>query len=270
MTPGARLHMPRDLHIAYTIGRMGVATAAHIGPLFYSSPNTARVGCARLLKLGLLRTFERPDVSRPAWYALASEASGWVAEQIDCEEQDLRSVTGIRRMNLEAVAMRNRFWVSVALACRPTGGKVVLELFRPEWELRRLKTSDVPVVPDAQVVLQAHGADPQPLERVFFVEFDAGTERTTIWARKAEAFAAMRDRSSLYGAAQWFVLAVVPSVRRARSVAAAVAGTAGGAFTFLAVAETLMDGRAFDRVLYRAPELAAARDAEPSEPIVGR
>ena len=49
---GARLHLPRDLEIAYALGRMGAATIADTYRLWYGSPHTARFGFSRLTRLG--------------------------------------------------------------------------------------------------------------------------------------------------------------------------------------------------------------------------
>lgn len=55
------------------------------------------------------------------------------------------------------------------------------------------------------------------------------------------------------------MLTVVPSPRRARSVAGAVTDAGGGAFTFLATDEALADGRALAVSLWRAADLAASQ-----------
>lgn len=264
---GARLHMPRDLHIAYACGRMAIATAAHIAPLFYGSPTTARVGCARLLKLGLLRTFPRDDLTKPAWYSLASAAVEWVAEQMECEPAELRTVSGIQRVNKAAVDLRNSLWSSSVTAARATGGRVGLVRARPEWELRRMSVG-VPVVPDLQLVFADRAAQPEP-QHVWLLELDATSERTAVIAAKASAYVALRDGGSLYGAESWRVLFVTPTLRRARTVAAAVAGAGAGAFTYVAVGSDLLEGCALSFVLFRAADLANSTAARPSSSLVG-
>src|SRR5208283_2395495 len=112
---GARLQMPRDLQIAYTVGRMGIVTIADTYALWYGSPHTARFGFGRLVRLGLLRSFPRTDPLAPAWYSLTPQGLEWAAEQAGCDERELRSVAGIRRMHLPS--MRNQLWTSVVLAC---------------------------------------------------------------------------------------------------------------------------------------------------------
>lgn len=252
---GARLHLPRDLDVSHAVGRMGVVTPYDLWPLFWGSINTARVGFGRLLKLGLLRTFERDDLSHPAWYSLTEEGAAWVVEEIDCEAEELRVVGGIRRANLAAIRTRNRSWVSIVLACRKAPA-VRLALFRPEWELRRLKTAAVGVVPDAMVVLSDE-TDGGGSGWAWMVEFDAGTERLAVWEAKARSYAEQRNRGALYGAARWNVLALVPSARRARSVASAVARVGAGGFVFVGVDTTLEEGRALDPLLWRASALAS-------------
>ena len=152
LTKFARLSMPRDLSHCYVLGRMGVATSLDIWPLLWDSRRSARAGSLRLEKLKLIRKFPRHDPSHPAWYSLASKrAAEWVASEMECDTSELRVVSGIRRMNLEAVRVRNRLWVSLVLACRETADMELL-LFRPEFELRRMKKREVSIVPDAQIV----------------------------------------------------------------------------------------------------------------------
>src|SRR5437868_4933804 len=50
----ARLQLPRDLQVAYTVGRMGAVTMADLWPLFWGSLDTARFGFRRLVNLKLL------------------------------------------------------------------------------------------------------------------------------------------------------------------------------------------------------------------------
>lgn len=252
---GARLHLPRDLHVAYVIGRMGTATSLDVWPLFYGSPHTARFGFLRLQRLGVLRMFPRKEPTHPGWFTLTAEARPWVAEAMNCDESELRVVSGIARTNLAAVRGRNRLWVSLVLSCRSTPS-VRLMLFRPEAELRRERRGER-LVPDALFVLRVEGA-PEMHEVAWFVELDAGTERLAIWVKKAEAYSEARRLGSLYGEPQWNVLVVVPSERRARSVARVCAAASLGHCVFLAVQEALEDGHAFDAVLMSADELAKA------------
>jgi hypothetical protein len=62
---------------------------------------------------------------------------------------------------------------------------------------------------------------------------DTGSERSAVWKSKASKYAELRDRGPLYGLVDWRLVALVPSVRRARTVARAVVAGGGGAFTFL-------------------------------------
>lgn len=252
---GVRLHLPRDRDIAYVVGRMGTATSQDLAPLFYGSANTARFGFLRLVRLGLLKQFPRPDVSRPAWFALTPDAREWVADEIGCEPSALRVVHGVGRMNLSAVRSRNRLWVSLVLACR-SRTDIALVLVRPEWMLRQ-ESANEPVVPDAEVVLSRTDGD-HAREFVWFVELDAGTERLAVWRSKIERYADARGRRALYGELEWRLLILVPSVRRARSVAAVCEEVSLGESCFLAVQAAIEEGRALDAILYRADELVAA------------
>ncbi len=256
---GARLHEPRDLHIAYVVGRMGVATSIDTWPLWYGSPHTARMGFHRLVVLGLLRAFPRPEVSHPAWFTLHPDARSWVADRMDCDEDDLRVTSGIARANLQAVRARNRLWVATVMACRRSA-ETKLVLFRPEWELRRASAGES-VVPDAQLVL-ASGTGNEVREVAWFVELDAGTERLAVWREKADAYAERKRLGPLYDERSWRLLVVAPSARRARSVAAACAERGFGDKTFLGVG-TDLDTDALAHRLWRADELAAAATARP-------
>ena len=266
-TEGARLEMPRDLQVAYVVGRMGLATSLDIWPLFWNSRRAARTTFLRLQKLGLIRTFPRCDPSRPAWYALAPRAVELVASEMECDPRELRTVSGIRRLNKAAICGRNRFWVSLVLGCRATPD-VELLLFRPEWELRRLKPSDINVVPDAQIVL-GDDAQADDMQQVWLVEFDAGTERLSVWESKARAYCAARGYRAVYGAQRWQVIALVPSMRRARSVAAAATRGGAGSFIFVGVTDTFDDGRALGAAFWPATELAADPNARPRWSLLG-
>jgi Replication-relaxation len=263
---GARLHLPRDPHLAYIVGRMALATSMDTWPLLFDSRSAGKMGFARLQKLGLLRSFARPSQSDVAWYALAPDAAPWVADAMDCDLSDLRTVHGIARTNLIAVRARNRLWVATALTCRADGAARVV-LVRPEWELRG-ESAHSGLVPDLQMVLQA-GAGDQEREATWFVELDAGTERLAVWRAKAEAYAEAARRGALFGERAWRVLATVPRVRRARSVSAAVTAAGAGRLVWLGLQPTLEETRVLGAHLWRADELAAAPDSPPRWSLLG-
>lgn len=257
---GARLALPRDLQIAYTVGRMGLATAADAGPLFYGSHNTARSGFARLVTLGVLRTFPRTNPASPLWYALSPEAAEWVAAESGAAPGELRVVSGIRRLNLAALGARNRLWVSVVLAARASATVEVVRV-APEWELRRARSPGVGIVPDALFVLAARGQSSDVEPCASMVELDSGAERLAVWVAKAAAYRDLRSRGPLYGASRWHILAVVPTSRRGRTVAEAVVAGGAAMFTWIGVAGALERGHAFEPVLARADALASLGEA---------
>ncbi len=266
-TTGARLHWPRDGHLAYVVGRMGVARSVDIAPLLYGSPGACRIGFARLQRLGLLRMFPRANLAEHGWYGLSQEASAWVAEAMGCEDHELRVVHGVSRMNLGAVRDRNRLWVSAVMASRATEG-VRVALVRPEWELRRARQAGTRLVPDLQLVLETTTAN-GPVEVVWFVELDAGTERLAVIEAKAHAYLDAERPGALYGERAWRVVVLVPSLRRARSVAGAVTRAAGGGRVWVAVQAELEDGRAFESRLWRCDELSAAPKSDARWSLVG-
>jgi hypothetical protein len=263
---GARLHLPRDLEIGYAVGRMGVVTTSDVYRLWYGSPHTARFGFGRLMRLGLLRTFKRPNQLAPAWFSLTPRGLDWVAEQSGRDERELRAVCGIRRMNLPAVGIRNRLWTSLVLACRENPS-VQLACVEPEWEIRRRRADEVDVVPDAIVVLEGKAVT-ERTGCAWMLEMDAGTQRSSVLKAKAARYAAFRAAPHLYGYADWRVLLLVPSERRARMAAAAFSSGGAGAFSFAAIGGTLEAGRAFSPVLWPCPELARSPRAKPGVSLI--
>jgi hypothetical protein len=263
---GARLHLPRDLEIGYAVGRMGVVTTSDVYRLWYGSPHTARFGFGRLMRLGLLRTFPRSNQLAPTWFSLTPRGLDWVAEQSGCDERELRAVCGIRRMNLPAVGIRNRLWTSLILACR-ANPSAQLACVEPEWDIRRRRTADLDVVPDVIVVLKGKAVTDR-FGCAWMLEMDAGTQRSSVLKAKAVRYAAFRDAPHLYGYANWRVLIMVPSERRARMAAAAFTAGGAGAFSFVAVAKSLEQGRAFGPVLWPCLELAHSPQAKPSASLI--
>jgi hypothetical protein len=201
-----------------------------------------------------------------------------VADEVGCAEEELRAPSGISRLNLSAISMRNRLWASLIVSAR-ADSRVKLELVRPEWELRRAKTESVSIVPDALVVLAAREESrgqarkkgsvemTRKISSAWMVELDAGSERRAVWQAKAKTYRKLHDQGALYGESRWRVLAVVPTLRRARTVAEAVIKGGGGSFTLLGVEEELLSGRALDRLLWYPADLAQGV-AEPRASLV--
>jgi hypothetical protein len=154
--------------------------------------------------------------------------------------------------------------VSLVLACRKTLG--IQGDFIPEAELRRQKTSDVPVVPDALVVLAANTMADREIG--VMVEFDSGLERLPVWVRKSRSYVSLRHRPNLYGVRRWVVLAAVTSERRARRVAEAVVAGGAGAFTFVAIENQLHRGQLLDHNLWRADRHASAPTSPPGASLI--
>src|SRR5437764_18608 len=105
--------LPRLLRLALRLATLPLYALYGVWALWGGSPATARVGFHRMAAIGVLRAFDRAQVSMPTWYGLAADAAPWVAEAIGCDEAELRVVSGIRRTNLEAVHQRNVLWVSL-------------------------------------------------------------------------------------------------------------------------------------------------------------
>ena len=146
------------------------------------------------------------------------------------------------------------------MACAPCRSRedVRLVLVRPEWELRRLWTSAVPVVPDMMVTLNLGGGESRR-ELSWAIELDSGTERiSTVWRAKLEGYGSL-VRQRLYGARDWRVLAVVPSERRAARVAQAAAAVGVGGIVFFSVRQALELGRALELVVWTTADACAGR-----------
>jgi hypothetical protein len=255
---GFRL-VERDGRILYTIGRLGAVTIRDLAPLFWGSEHTARHSLGRLRTQGLIRMFGREDLSNPGWFSLTPHGAELACTATGCDSDDLRIIGSIQRRNRAALRSQNCLWVSLVLACRKTAD--IQGDFIPEAELRRQKTSDVPVVPDALVVLTPDTMAER--EMGVMVEFDSGLERLPVWIRKSRSYVSLRHRPNLYGVRRWVVLAAVTSERRAHRVAEAVVAGGAGAFTFIAIENQLHRGRLLDRVLWCADRLVSA-PASPS------
>lgn len=264
-SPGARLQLPRDLHTAYLYGRLGAATPYDVWQPLYGSLTAARWGALRLERLGILRTFPRTDLTRPFWYGLTERGHGWVVAQANCPPEELRLVAGLKRANLPAWAQRNRLWSSLIVSCKNhTGAR--LSLVRPEWELRRLWTAAIPVVPDMMVMLDV-GAGREARDISWAVELDSGCERiTTVWRTKAQNYCSLSG-GRLYGMEKWHVLALVPSARRAAKIAHEVCQVGAGSLIHFAVGKDLEAGHALDPVLWRASDLLGENSAAPARSL---
>jgi len=266
LVSGARLHLPRDLEIAYCLGKMGAVTIADVSALWYGSPHTCRVGFGRLVRLGLLRSFPRTNPIAPAWFTLTKRGLEWTAEQAGCDERELRSIDSIRRVNLLALSMRNRFWASLVLASR-RHPSIRIGWFQPEWELRPQLPDQLHIVPDAMVSLVKSDSDIEG-RCVWALEMDNATERAAVWKSKAAQYAELRGTSRLYGTTGWRLLASVPSIRRAHSVAIAITASGAGAFSAVGLAASLEDGCAFDRVLWPCLALVKSPTAQPTASLI--
>jgi Replication-relaxation len=260
---GFRL-VERDGRILYTIGRLGAVTIRDLAPLFWGSEHTARHSLARLRTQGLVRMFGREDPSNPGWFSLTPRGAELACTATGCDSNDLRIIGSIQRRNRAALRSQNCLWVSLVIACRKTTG--IQGDFIPEAELRRQKTSDVAVVPDALVVLVADTVADREIG--VMVEFDSGLERLPVWVRKSRAYVSLRHRPNLYGVRRWVVLAAVTSERRARRVAEVVVAGGAGTFTFVAIESQLHRGQLLDHILWRADRLTSAPASPPSASLI--
>jgi len=263
---GARLNLPRDLEIAYAVGRMGAVTVADVYALWYGSAHTCRAGFGRLSRLGLIRAFPRTDPRAPAWHSLTHPGLEWAAEQARCDIRELRAMESVRRANLPALSCRNRLWTSLVLASR-RHPHVHIARFQPEWQLRSITPPDQRLVPDAMLTLLSSLGDGEQ-QRAWAVELDGATERLSVWRAKAAGYVAVRDAKRLYGAGPWQLLALVPSRRRAHTVAASITAGGAGAFSFIGITADLEGARAFDRALWPCLALADDPSAPPAASLV--
>jgi len=252
-----RLNLPRDLEVAYTLGRMGVARVSDLFPLYWGDLSTARFGFRRLVGLDLVRSFERNAPSDERWFSLTPKGIAWVATETGCDEDELRAHAGIRRLNLDAIAMRNRLWAALIIASR-TSSEAKLSLFVDERELRRRKAPECSVVPDALFVLVSRASSSTTAS--FFVELDSGSERAAEWAKKAAAYREAMDRGPLYTVADWRIISIVPSLRRATMIAKVVVSVGIGTLMYFTTMAALGGGHGFDHVLWRSDALGAGQE----------
>lgn len=261
---GVRLNPATDIARCYLLGRFGLATVTSLAPVLWGSPHTARASLSRLARLKLVRSFPRATPAEKKWWALTPQGRDLVLDATGCEEHELRCVTGIRRLNLAMIEQRNAVWASCIRAARRSDA-IRLAVFRPEWELRRMSANLMPLVPDALLVFErrdGHG------EAAVMLELDSGSERSTILRGKAEVYASLRSTAALYGAARWRVVFLVPSRRRALTVATAMVQGGAGSFTSIGLARHLQEGQVFASVLWQADELAREPQAEPRHALI--
>lgn len=250
---GVRLQQ-RDISAGYLFGRLGAATPYDVWPALYGSLTAGRWGALRLERLGILRAFPRTDPTRPSWYGLTERGHRWLVQEIGCPADELRLVSGLlRRANLAAWSQRNRLWSSLIVSSR-SRQDARLALVRPEWELRRLWTPGIPVVPDMMVTFGLGSRD-QPRELSWAIELDSGCERiSTVWRVKLEGYGSLA-RQPLYGGRNWRVLAVVPTQARAAKVAQEAAKVGVGNIIFFALQQTLELGCALAPVVWTTSDL---------------
>lgn len=261
---GVRLNPATDVPRGYLLGRFGLATVSSLSPVLWGSPHTARASLGRLARLKLVRSFARNSPAEKKWWALTKSGREWVLEATGCQERELRYVAGIRRLNLPVIGQRNDLWASCICAARRSA-QVRLALFRPEWELRQLSANLLPIVPDAMLVLERRD---ETRDVTIFLEQDSGSERSAVIRGKAEEYTRLRSSGPLYGATRWNVLFVVPSRRRAVTVAAAMVNGGAGSFTWVGLARQLVSGPAFSPVLWQADELVREPTADPLHSLI--
>jgi len=261
-----RMDRERVVRICYMVARLGYFWSADCGFIFWKRKNTARQYPARLVKRGLLETLPRRSLADPHVYRVSERTLEWLADEVGCDPGELWRPTSLKRLNVPAARAMNRFWCSLVAACADS--PVRLRRFLPERQLRRLKTTGCPVVPDALFALEAAESGDRFSEPCWFVEQDNGTERLKVWAEKIRGYRSSRAGGRLYGMREWLLLALAPTRKRAANISRTVLAAGGGDFTFVAIAGALEGGHALDRALWRAAVLAADRNAMPSETVV--
>jgi hypothetical protein len=247
----------RVVRIAYLVAKLGYFWVADAGFMFFQRPNTARFYVASLAKRGILEPFPRRHPSDPHAYRISERGLEWLVDEIGCNRNELWRPTSTRRLNIAAVRAMNRFWCSLASAAGEHP-QLRLHRFVPERQLRRMKSPSCSVVPDAMAVMRLGAAGPTKLAAVA-VEQDSGYERLKVWSEKIRGYLAAKRFATFYGhrSCDVVLLAIVPSRRRAVSVARTAAMAGGGCFTYMGLAAELESGHALDPVLWSAATLAA-------------
>jgi hypothetical protein len=267
-----RMDRERVVRIAYLAAKLGYFWVADAGFMFFKRPTTARLYVASLARRGILDAFPRRNPSDPHAYRISERGLEWLVDEVGCDRAELWRPTAMRRqLNVVQVRAVNRFWCSLAAAATKHA-RIRLHRFIPERQLRRMKAPDCPVVPDAVAVFRlAAESDNEAADRLVAValEQDSGFERLKVWTEKTRGYNRALRLASFYGyrAANFVVLALVPSRRRAVNVARTVVAAGGGAFAFVGLAADLERGQALDAAFWRTVDLAADALVKPDSSL---
>lgn len=206
----------RDRRIVHSVHRLRVLTCEHLTDLFFDSSEVARHRLLALYRLRLLERF-RPRPRAPYHYVVGELGALLVAAESPSEAD--RPVW--RRDHVVAIARSQRLAhltgvndIGVSLLARARHHPSVSVRWWPEG--RCAPWCGALVRPDARCVYAEDGS-----RLAFFLEYDRGTEPLSRLAGQVERYARLeRDR----GVSDW-VLYVVPTARRERHVARALART---------------------------------------------
>lgn len=212
----------RDVAILYAVGRSRVLRTRDVARLFFGSRGTTNDRLRKLFVTGYLRSHLRA-LADDNLYTLTEKGRQAVVGRTDAEPGDL-PVPRALPARLDHLLGINEMRVLFTLATRDEGAPFTLVSFRPEWELAAERHAGLlGVLPDAMLELE----DVRGGRHVAALEVDLGTEAPTVVAKKVSRYEAYaRAGQPLYGADVRTVLIVAPGVRRVRSLARAVAGTA--------------------------------------------
>lgn len=207
----------RDLEVLLALAKMRLLRTGEIARLFFGAVGTAQKRLRKLYDGGLIRALVT-DLAAENRYAITPIGHALLARALPQEGiPAFRAAPRVDGRSMAHLDLLNSY--RIALASAAPAASVDLLQFTPEWELRSREPSAA-IVPDAVFRLR-HGS------RVIAIalEVDAATEPPMTVVRKMERYQAHAlERRPVGGLREPRVLLIVPSRRRARSLARALEG----------------------------------------------
>lgn len=240
----------RDLQLFFFLGVCGIARTRDVVRLFFGARGTANDRLRKLFVAGFLQCFVR-DLAGDNLYALTDRGLQVLVERKGIDPTTLRIVRKLPSKlehTLEILAVR----LHLSLACR-THPRYALAAFDTDADLAAERHAALlDLVPDARVALVDRASGGRVM---FFLEVDRGTENTTWLVRhKLRRYAdAAATHTPLYGIVDPLIVFVVPSERRARSLAERIVAERVSARVVLALTPNLSDANVLG-VAYARPE----------------
>jgi DNA-binding PadR family transcriptional regulator len=211
--PGGRQLTPRDLLALKFIAEAQPVTRAQLERYLSMSQAMMYRRLRALRDLGMVQVHVQ-GMEYPNYYTLTQKGQQEVARAFGLDPETVRTLRGIRRMNLAHHGGQVDLYVSLQLACVRVKPPIDLTLFEFEGDIRR-RLGDVvkdALIPDAVAVLESASG----YRVAVAIEVDCGTESPSWFtAMKAKRYDELRAQGlPLRGVDHWTVACVTPSARR--------------------------------------------------------